>query len=45
MVELTTMLASLQVINEEVDWEDITDDFTLGNNDDHPFDDEEERAM
>jgi hypothetical protein len=45
MVELTTIMASLQVINEEVDWEDIMDNLTWGNDEDHPSDDEEERAM
>ena len=45
MTELTGILVSLQVIDEEIDWEDITENLTWGDNEDHLIDDEAEEAM
>ena len=45
MTELTDILASLQVIDEEIDWKDITENLTWGVNDAHPIEDEAEVAM
>jgi hypothetical protein len=45
VTELTGMFASLQVIEEEIDWEDIADNLTWGDDDDHPVEDEAEEAM
>jgi hypothetical protein len=41
----TSMLASLRVINEKIDWENITNNLTWGDDDDQLSGDKEERAM
>ena len=45
MTELTGISASLQVINEEIMWQDIANNLTWGDDDDHPIEDETEEAM
>ena len=45
MTQLTGILASLQVIDEEIDWEDITENLTWGDNDDHLINDAAEDTM
>ena len=45
MTQLTGILASLQVIDDEIDWEDITENLTWGDNDDHLIDDTAEETM
>ena len=45
MTKLTEILTSFQVIDEEIDWEDITENLTLGDDADHPIEDEAEEAM
>ena len=45
MTELNGILASLQVIDEDIDWEDITDNLIWGDNDDYPIEDEADEAM
>lgn len=45
MTKCTSSLVILQVIDEEIDWENIMDDLACGGFDDHPLEDDAEVSM